>query len=54
MILYIAMKFGILTNVLNFIQVNELFRTLLPVGMVLGVGIGFFGSIFTAQRHLKV
>ncbi len=54
LVLYIAVKFGILTNVLNFIQVNELFRTLLPVGMVLGVGIGFFGSIFTAQRHLKV
>ena len=54
MILYIAVKFGILTNVLNFIQVNELFRTLVPVGMALGVGIGFFGSIFTAQRHLKV
>lgn len=54
LVLYIAVKFGILTNVLNFIQVNELFRTLLPVGMVLGVGIGFFGSILTAQRHLKV
>ena len=54
MILYIAEKFGILTNVLNFIQVNELFRTLVPVGMALGVGIGFFGSIFTTQRHLKV
>ena len=54
MILYIAVKFGILTNVLNFIQVNELFRTLVPVGLALGVGIGFFGSIFTAQRHLKV
>ena len=54
MILYIAEKFGILTNVLNFIQVNELFRTLVPVGMALGVGIGFFRSIFTTQRHLKV
>lgn len=53
-ILYVAMKFGILTNVLNFIQVNELFRTLLPVGLLLGVGIGFFGSVFTTQRHLKV
>ena len=54
MILYIAEKFGMLTEVLKFLQVNELFRTLLPVGLALGVGIGFFGSIFTTQRHLKV
>lgn len=54
MILYVAVKFGMLTEVLKFLQANELFRTLLPVGMALGVGIGFFGSIFTAQRHLKV
>ncbi len=54
MIVYVAVKFGVLTNVLNFIQVNELFRTLVPVALVLGMGIGFFGSIFTTQRHLKV
>ncbi len=49
MIVYVAVKFGVLTNVLNFIQVNELFRTLVPVALVLGMGIGFFGSIFTTQ-----
>lgn len=54
MVLYVAAKFGMLTEVLKFLQVNELFRTLLPVGLALGVGIGFFGSIFTTQRHLKV
>lgn len=54
MILFIAEKFGMLTEVMKFLQVNELFRTLLPVGLALGVGIGFFGSIFTTQRHLKV
>lgn len=54
MILYVAVKFGMLAEVLKFLQVNELFRTLLPIGMALGIGIGFFGSVFTAQRHLKV
>ncbi|MBS6398127.1 MAG: permease-like cell division protein FtsX [Clostridiales bacterium] len=54
MISYIAMKFAVLTGVMKFIEVNELFRVLLPVGLVLGVGIGFFGSFFTIQRHLKV
>lgn len=54
MVLYVAMKFDMLADVMKFIPVNELFRTLLPVGMALGVGIGLFGSIFTIQRHLKV
>lgn len=54
LILYVAVKFSVLTGVMKFIEVNELFRTLLPVGMVLGMGIGVFGSIFTIQRHLKV
>ncbi len=54
MIFYVAVKFGMLAEVLKFLQVNELFRTLLPIGMALGIGIGFFGSVFTAQRHLKV
>lgn len=54
LVVYIAMKFDMLTSVMKFLQVNELFATLLPVGLALGVGIGFFGSFFTIQRHLKV
>lgn len=54
LVVYIAMKFDMLTSVMKFLQVNELFSTLLPVGLALGVGIGFFGSFFTIQRHLKV
>lgn len=54
MVVYIAVKFDMLTSVMKFLQVNELFSTLLPVGLALGVGIGFFGSFFTIQRHLKV
>lgn len=47
-------KFNILTGLLQFLPVNEMFRTLLPVGLALGVGIGFFGSFFTIRKHLKV
>lgn len=54
LVLYVAVKFSVLTGVMKFIEVNELFRTLLPVGMILGMGIGVFGSIFTIRRHLKV
>ena len=30
------------------------FRTLVPVGLLLGVGIGLFGSIITVRKHLSV
>lgn len=54
MVIYVTIKFDMLTGVIKFLQVRELFGILLPVGMALGVGIGLFGSIFTIQRHLKV
>ncbi len=47
-------RFNVLTGVLQFLSVNEMFRILLPVGALLGVGIGFFGSFFTIRKHLKV
>ena len=53
-ILYMALEFNMLSSVLNFLPVNELFNILMPIGMALGVGIGLFGSVFTVQRHLKV
>lgn len=54
LITYVTTQFTGLTNVMNFLPAGQLFQTLLPVGMALGVGIGFFGSIVTIQRHLKV
>ncbi len=47
-------KFNILTGLLQFLPVGEMFRILLPVGLALGVGIGFFGSFFTIRKHLRV
>lgn len=51
---YVGGKFNALTGLLQFLSVDEVFRILLPVGLVLGVGIGFFGSFFTIRKHLKV
>ena len=51
---YVGTQFTGLSNVMDFLPAAQLFQTLLPVGMALGVGIGFFGSIVTIQRHLKV
>lgn len=53
-VVYVSNKFSFLSNLVNFIPVDELFRTLVPVSLILGVGIGFLGSRFTIRKHLKV
>lgn len=50
---YILTKFSILNTILDFLPASEVYRTLLPVGLALGVGIGFLGSFFTVRKHLK-
>ena len=44
------MAFGTL---LNFLKRAEVFKTLLPIALVLSIGIGVVGSIFSMRRHLK-
>ena len=46
-------KFSLLNNIIEFLPVANVYRTLLPVGIALGVGIGFVGSFFTIRKHLK-
>lgn len=53
-VVYIAGKFSFLSNMMDFLPVNEVFRTLVPVALILGVGIGFMGSRITIHKHLKV
>ena len=50
---YIVSKFSILNNLLTFLSVEEVFRTLVPVSMLLGIGIGFVGSYTTVRKHLN-
>ena len=51
---YIGDKFNFISNKMKFLSVNEVFHTLVPVALVLGVGIGFIGSRITIRKHLKV
>lgn len=53
-IVYVADKFSFLNNIMNFIPVTELFHSLVPISLLLGVGIGFIGSRLTIKKHLKV
>lgn len=51
---YIMTRFSLLNNIVDFLPVATIYRTLLPIGIALGVGIGFVGSFFTIRKHLKV
>lgn len=53
-ITYVAEQFRWLSGMLEFLPVEEVFSTLVPVGMLLGVGIGFLGSFMTIRKHLHV
>ena len=51
---YANANFAVLSDMLKFMSVEELFRNLVPISLILGVGIGFLGSLITVRRHLKV
>lgn len=51
---YISSKFNFIGSILEFIPADEVFRILIPVALILGVGIGFVGSAWTSRKHLKV
>ena len=51
---YVIERFSVLSSFLNFLSVEEVFKVLLPVTLLVGVGIGFLGSISTVRKHLRV
>ena len=51
---YIMERFSILQNIIDFLPVGTVYQFLLPIGIIMGIGIGFFGSFFTVRKHLKV
>ena len=51
---YIMTRFSLLNNILDFLPVTTVYQILLPVGLALGIGIGFLGSFVTIRKHLHV
>ncbi len=47
-------RFSVLNTVMDFLPAGRLFKILIPIGLALGVGIGFLGSFVTIKKHLKV
>lgn len=51
---YISSRFSVLSDLLRFLSVQTLFHTLVPISLIIGVGIGFFGSFMTVRKHIRV
>lgn len=53
-VIYVAEKFSFIGSLMEFVSPYTLFQGLIPIALLLGVGIGFFGSVWTIRKHLKV
>ena len=51
---YVVERFSVLSSLLDFLTVEEIFKYLGPVSLAVGVGIGFLGSMMTVKKHLRV
>ena len=51
---YITSRFSILTQIMSFLPAQTVTRNLAVISIALGVGIGFFGSLITVRRHIRV
>lgn len=51
---YVAERFDALSDMFAFSSVSSIFRVLVPISLLLGVGIGYIGSRLTLKRHLHV
>lgn len=51
---YVVDRFAMLSSFLQFLTVDEIFSFLTPVSLLVGVGIGFMGSMSTVRKHLHV
>lgn len=51
---YVMGRFAVLSSFLHFLTIEEIFAFLTPVSLLVGVGIGFLGSVTTVRKHLHV
>lgn len=51
---YVSTRFQMLTQLLKFLTVGQVFQVLIPVSLIIGIGIGFMGSFSTVRKHIRV
>lgn len=52
-ITYITEKYINIFHAFEFLKAGDVFRTLIPTALLIGIGIGFIGSYMTVRRHLR-
>ena len=50
----ITTRFEMLSSMLSFLTLQEVYNVLAPVSILMGVGMGLIGSYFTVRKYLKV
>ncbi len=53
-LIYVMEKFTMLSKLLAFLPAETIYDFLLPVSLLVGVGIGFIGSVTTVRKHINV
>lgn len=51
---YVSERFSSNFGTMQFLGIQEIFHTLVPISLAIGIGIGFVGSFVTIRRKLKV
>jgi cell division transport system permease protein len=51
---YIVGQFQSISTIVSFLPINEVFKVLLPMSLIIGSGIGLLGSLITIRKYLKV
>lgn len=51
---YLTERFVIVANMVDFVPIGQVFTGMVPISLLLGIGVGFFGSLITTHKHLKV
>ena len=53
-IAYVSTRFSMLSQLLKFLTVDQVFQVLMPISLIIDIGIGFFGSFSTVRKHIRV
>lgn len=51
---YVTTRFQMLSQLLKFLTVEQVFQILIPISLLIGIGIGFTGSFSTVRKHIRV
>ena len=53
-IAYVSTRISLLSHLLKILTVDPVFQVLMPISLIIGIGIGFFGSFSTVRKHIRV